>query len=69
MEHFIRALSPWPTASTEVAKNDMQHTTKRIILLKAHIEDGKLVLDQVQLEGKNQVSWKQFKEGYPKAKF
>ncbi|OGY07127.1 MAG: methionyl-tRNA formyltransferase [Candidatus Blackburnbacteria bacterium RIFCSPHIGHO2_01_FULL_40_17] len=69
MEHFIRALSPWPTASTEVAKNDMQHTTKRIKLLKAHIEDGKLVLDQVQLEGKNQVSWKQFKEGYPKAKF
>ena len=47
----------------------MQHTTKRIKLLKAHIEDGKLVLDQVQLEGKNQVSWKQFKEGYPKAKF
>lgn len=29
----------------------------------------KLVLDLVQLEGKRRVTWKQFKEGYPEAKF
>ncbi|MFC1790362.1 L28 family ribosomal protein [Patescibacteria group bacterium] len=31
----------------------------------AHLEKGKLVLDQVQLEGKKPVSWQQFKAGYP----
>jgi len=38
-------------------------------ILKSHIEEGKLVLDEVQLEGKNPVSWKQFKEAYPDSAF
>ncbi|OGM14255.1 hypothetical protein A2141_02070 [Candidatus Woesebacteria bacterium RBG_16_40_11] len=32
-------------------------------------EITKLILDVVQLEGKGGVSWKQFLEGYPEAKF
>ncbi len=57
--NFIRAMYPWPGVWTTL------NTGKRLKLLKAHLEDGKLVLDQVQLEGKNPVSWKEFKQGYP----
>lgn len=59
-ERFIRAMSPWPGAWTLV-------DDKRLKLLKAHLEGDKLELDEVQLEGKNPVSYKQFKEAYPKA--
>lgn len=58
-ERFIRAMSPWPGAWTLLPNQ------KRLKLLKAHVEGDKLVLDEVQLEGKNPVSWKQFKEAYP----
>jgi len=58
-ERFIRAMQPWPQAWTLIGK-------KRLKVLKAHLENGKLVLDEVQLEGKNPVSWKEFKMGYPK---
>lgn len=57
-ERFIRAMHPWPGAWTLAGE-------KRLKLLKAHLEDEKLVIDEVQLEGKNPVSWKQFKEAYP----
>lgn len=70
IERFIRALSPWPGAWTKVqiTKNKSQ-ITKRLKILKAHTEDRRLVPDLVQLEGKNPVSWKQFKEGYPEMRF
>ena len=58
-ERFIRAMQPWPQAWTLIGK-------KRLKILKAHLENGKLVLDEVQLESKNPVSWKEFKMGYPK---
>jgi methionyl-tRNA formyltransferase len=58
-ERFIRAMNPWPSAWTKLENQ------KRLKLLKAHLEEGKLILDEVQLEGKDPVSWKQFKEGYP----
>ncbi|HKC04518.1 MAG TPA: methionyl-tRNA formyltransferase [Patescibacteria group bacterium] len=58
-ERFIRAMLPWPGAWTYLPNE------KRLKLLKSHVEDGKLVLDEVQLEGKDPVSAKQFKEAYP----
>jgi len=33
-------------------------------ILKAHVDGEKLVVDEVQLEGKKPVSWKQFEEAY-----
>jgi hypothetical protein len=33
------------------------------------LEDGKLVLDKVQLEGKKAVSFEEFKRGYPQMSF
>ncbi len=65
-ERFIRAMDPWPGAWTEVRIK--RKDKKRLKILKAHLEGNKLILDQVQLEGKKPVAWKQFQEGYPEAK-
>ncbi len=58
-ERFIRAMHPWPGAWTYLPNK------KRLKILKAHLEGDKLVLDEVQLEGRGPVSYKQFKEAYP----
>lgn len=59
-ERFIRAMQPWPSAWT-ILPNE-----KRLKLLKSHLgEGGNLVLDEVQLEGKDPVSYKQFSQAYP----
>jgi len=86
LERFIRAMSPWPGAWTEIETCDTQNATRnipssqtchispvtccrrRLKILKAHLEEGKLVLDEVQLEGKKTVPWKQFKETHPEIK-
>lgn len=66
---FIRAMHPWPIAWTEIKTAKDSKTTKRLKILKAHLEEKKLILDEVQLEGKNKVTWEQFKQGYPTAMF
>jgi methionyl-tRNA formyltransferase len=65
---FIRAMNPWPIAWTTIKPNP-KNEPKRLKILKTHLSGKKLVLDEVQLEGKSPVSWKQFREGYPKATF
>lgn len=45
------------------ARNDI--SPKRLKLLKSHMENNRLVLDLVQLEGKNPVPFKQFQDAYP----
>lgn len=69
-ERFIRAMFPWPGSWTYVqTERNTPHVTRKILkILKAHLANGKLVLDQVQLEGKKPVSFKQFQEGYPQVK-
>lgn len=80
IERMIRAFDPWPGVWTTVVTSDKKQVTrKRLKILKAHIEKqinkltnqpiDSLVLDEVQLEGKNPVSWKQFKEAYPDSNF
>lgn len=68
-ERFIRAMQPWPVAWTTLRLSPTEPTERKIKIHKAHLEDGKLVLDEVQLEAKEKVSWKQFKEGYNQASF
>lgn len=58
-ERFIRAMYPWPGAWTLLPNE------KRLKLLKSHLEEGKLVLDEVQMEGKLPVTGKQFLDSYP----
>jgi methionyl-tRNA formyltransferase len=62
IERKLRAYTPWPGIWTLV-------NSKRLKILRAHLETGELVLDEVQLEGKNPVTWKQFKEAYPALTF
>jgi len=83
LERFIRAMTPWPGTWTEIKINPPSanrrsgqisnlKSTKRLKFLKAHLENqlsAKLVLDQVQLEGKKSVSWLEFKRGYPETDF
>jgi len=71
IERLIRAAFKEPGAWTSVqirSKSARILETKRLKILKAHLEDNKLVLDQVQLEGKKPVNFKQFLQGYPEAK-
>lgn len=70
IEAFTRALYPWPGAWTLLRpKGATEGQAKRLKILKAHLEGEKLVLDEVQLEGKNPVSFVQFRQAYPEAKF
>ncbi|MBI2028956.1 methionyl-tRNA formyltransferase [Candidatus Gottesmanbacteria bacterium] len=62
IERKIRAFTPWPGSFTFVKLNGK---TLRLKVLKAHLKNDKLVLDEVQLEGKNPVSFKEFKTAYP----
>jgi len=69
IERFIRAMYPWPEAWTLLRLSATEGQGRRLKILRAHLEDGKLVPDEVQLEGKNPVSWEEFKRGYPQVSF
>jgi len=61
----IRAFNPFPGAYTLVK---IKNKKMRFKIWRGHLENGKLILDEVQLEGKNRVSWQQFKTAYPTTK-
>jgi methionyl-tRNA formyltransferase len=77
IHQFIRAMYPWPVAWTLVnlIADNKQQSAKRFKILKSHLEPTtthntpntkhKLVLDEIQLEGKTPVTWRQFMQGYP----
>lgn len=78
IERRLRAYTPWPGIWTYVQLTDnsklITNNKKRLRILKVHIESSVtshklLVLDEIQLQGKNPVSWKQFKEAYPSFNF
>jgi len=76
VERAIRAFTPWPGAWTtleELSSSrifNLQSTiskpkNKRLKILKSHLnEDKKLVVDEVQVEGKTPISWEEFKSGH-----
>lgn len=66
IDRMIRAYYPWPGTWTEIPIPFRQ--SRRLKILRGHLENGKLALDLVQLEGKKPVSWRQFCEGYPQVK-
>lgn len=68
IDRFIRAMQPWPGAWTTIKITDSD-ITKRLKLIKSHLDEGKLILDEVQLEGKSVVSGKQFAEGHKDFQF
>lgn len=67
IERKFRALHPWPGVWTLVRQDqDEKHTDtgKRLKILKLRLNNTILAIDEVQLEGKKPVSWKQFAEAY-----
>lgn len=69
IERFVRAMSPWPVAWTEVYTDEKTAEPKRLKIIETHIDNNVLVIDKVQLEGKNEVSWRDFINGYPNFRF
>ncbi|MBI5356047.1 hypothetical protein HZB78_00345 [Candidatus Collierbacteria bacterium] len=80
IERFIRAITPWPGAWTnsKFKTQNSKFKTVRIIINKSHIEpiqnsefriQNYLVIDEVQLPGKNPISWKAFLAGHPGIEF
>lgn len=58
IERQVRAFTPWPGVFTF-------WKGKRVKILKAHVEQGKLVIDELQLEGKKPTTLRDFLLGYP----
>lgn len=63
---LYNALLPWPGLWTTVLLPQGQ---RRLRILKAEVKGGLFTINEVQLEGKGPVTWKQFREGYPEFKF
>ncbi len=57
----IRAFSGWPNAYTEL---DTKNGPMRIVIKKARIENGELVLERVIPAGKKEMSFDDFKRGF-----
>lgn len=56
--HMLRAYLPWPGVWLEIGD-------QRIILLAAHLANGRLSPDQLQLAGKKPVDWETFERDRP----
>lgn len=67
LNRFIQAMNPWPCVWTNV--KGIGYEEKRLKIISGTVENGKLTLVQVQLEGKEPVSWNEFMRGYPNATF
>lgn len=64
VDRKIKAFYPWPGTFTFVQLN-RNTKPKRLKLLKSHVDDGKLIVEIVQLEGKKPVAFKVFQKAYP----
>ncbi|HET7713020.1 MAG TPA: methionyl-tRNA formyltransferase [Patescibacteria group bacterium] len=58
IDRKVRALSPWPGVYTF-------WKGKRVKILSTHLERGQLVVERLQPEGGKEMSWNEFKNGYP----
>jgi methionyl-tRNA formyltransferase len=59
IDRKIRAYNPWPGAYTIL-------DGKILKICNTHVENNKLTIEQVKMEGKNQVLWTDFVRGYKK---
>ena len=59
IDRLLRAFTPWPGVWTVVKVKSF-----RLKILKAHAEGEKLVVDEVQLEGKRPIKWPEFLRAY-----
>ncbi|MCX6713121.1 MAG: methionyl-tRNA formyltransferase [Candidatus Vogelbacteria bacterium] len=59
----IRAFTPWPGAYFFIKKDERD---LRVVIKKAHLDNGELIIDSVVPEGKNEMDWASFQRGYLK---
>lgn len=66
IQRMLQAFTPWPGVWTLIRIKNSESSIKelRLKLLKIHIEEPRLVIDEVQLEGKNPTTWKEFVQRY-----
>jgi len=70
IEAMVRAYEGWPGTFTTIGEliskyaNKQMSNDKLVKILRAHLDDGKLVIDKLQIEGKNPISWEAFENGY-----
>lgn len=73
VERMARAYNPWPGVWTTVGEmaeqldrelKNQRHQNLRLKILQAHLENGTLSLDAVQVEGKNPITFSDFTKGY-----
>jgi len=73
VERMARAYNPWPGVWTTVGEmaeqldrelKNRRHQNLRLKILQAHLENGTLSLDAVQVEGKKPISFADFTKGY-----
>lgn len=57
IERKIRAFTPWPGAYTFI-------DNKRLIITKAELKNGRLVIERVKPEGKKEMDFRDFLRGY-----
>ncbi|MBL7078111.1 hypothetical protein ISS42_00440 [Candidatus Shapirobacteria bacterium] len=62
IDRKIRAFTPWPGIYTMV---NFKGEEKRLKILKTHLKKDLLMIEEVQLEGKNPVTFLQFSSSYP----
>ena len=66
IERKYRAFHPWPGLWTKIANRQSNKIPQeaRLKILTLHLDRDRLIIDQVQLEGKNPVTWEQFSKAY-----
>lgn len=75
IERMVRAYNPWPGVWTTVGEmatqvdrelKNSKHQNLKLKILSAHLENGTLSLDLIQVEGKKPISFADFAKGYLK---
>lgn len=64
IDAMVRAYNPWPIAWTTLSELVENDSNLRVKIYKTHLENGKLKIDELQVEGKNKMSWEEFENGY-----
>ena len=57
IERKIRAYHPWPGTFTKLKVKNEKLKVRRMKILRAHLENNRLVLERIQFEGKKPAAW------------
>ncbi|MBT6401789.1 methionyl-tRNA formyltransferase [candidate division WWE3 bacterium] len=68
IDAMIRAFNPWPIAWTTLGEfgnlKEGKNPKLKVKIYSSEVVNDELVIKTIQVEGKNKVSWNEFKNGY-----